>query len=306
MAWFKNSGAARKLAGPGLRPPLLGGRYQMGQRLATGGLSQVFDGVDMRTGQPVAIKLVPLPADLSESQRLDWRHRLHREAAISNKLRHSDIVAVHDAGIESAHAWLVMERINGVDLGRYTHPDRLLPDALVLQIAARVAGALAHAHAHGVVHRDLKPANVLVDLSADLVKLADFGVARTADSALTQTGMTLGTPAYHAPEVLAGAECTPASDAYALGVLVYELLSARRPHEADTLGALLQTISSDPAVPLATHRPDLPPSVGRQVARLLAAHPEHRPHDLAAWAHQTAGLASVISRVMSSDVALRS
>lgn len=305
MGWLRFSRKAAPAVLTGFGPPLLAGRYQLGARLGRGAVGQVFDGVDMRTGGPVAIKFIPLPEALTAAQRHDWLQRLHREAEVSHRVRHPDIVAVHDAGLEPRQAWLVMERVNGVDLTRYTDRHRLLPEALVLRLAARVALALAHAHEHGVVHRDLKPANVLVDVGAGHVKLADFGVAHTEDSSLTRTGMLLGTPLYMAPEVLAGAPCTPASDAYALGLMVYELLSGRRPYEADSLGDLLRAMNAAAPTALARHRPDLPPAVLALVAAMLASQPQDRPADLGAWASEAAGLAAVMSRVLTPDVALR-
>jgi len=191
-----------------------------------------------------------------------------------------------------------MERVRGVDLARYAEPQRRLPDDLVLRIGARVASALAHAHARGVVHRDLKPGNVIVNLAAGQVKLADFGVARDADASHTRTGMSLGTPAYMAPEQLAGEPASPASDAYALGVMLFELLTGRRPHQADTLGALLRATASQPPAALRALRPDLPAPAAAAVEALLARDPADRPADLDAWAGQVAALAALMARLL--------
>lgn len=256
----------------------------------------------MRNGRAVAIKMVPLPHDAGPQTRQDWLQRLHREASISERLRHPDIVAVLDAGLEGPHGWLVMERVSGVDLQRYTNRQRLLPESVVLRIGARVAAALHHAHRQGIVHRDLKPANVLVDLSSGQLKVADFGVAGTAGHDITRTGLTLGTPAYMAPEVLAGATAGPSADVYALGVLLYELLCGRRPHTADTLGELLRAQAADHGMPLATLRPDLPATVVAQVQPLLAARADDRPSELAAWAAGAAGLAKVLAKVIAPGV----
>lgn len=305
MGWLPFSRRTAPTTLTGFGPPLLAGRYQLGARLGRGAISQVFDGVDMRTGGPVAIKFIPLPETLTATQRHDWLQRLHREAEVSHRVRHPDIVAVFDAGLEPHQAWLVMERVNGVDLSRYTQPSRLLPEALVLRIGARIALALAHAHEHGVVHRDLKPGNVLVDVGAGHVKLADFGVAHTEDASITRTGMLLGTPIYMAPEVLAGAACTPASDAYALGLMLYELLSGHRPFEAASLGELLQAMQTAVPTPLVHYRPDLPLAVRELLVPLLAADPQARPTGLPSWAGSAAGLANVMSRILSPEVALR-
>jgi serine/threonine-protein kinase len=299
MSWFslkrQPSGAPPDAGSP---QPLLNNRYRLGARLGEGGGSQVLEADDLRTGQQVAVKLIQLPAALADGQRQEWVRRLHREAELARKLDHPDIVAVIEAGLQGRQAWLAMERIRGVDLSRYTQRHLLLPENLVLRIGARVAAALAHAHARGVVHRDLKPANVLVNLAAGQVKLADFGVARDEDASVTRTGMTLGTPAYMAPEQLAGAPAGPATDAYALGVMLFELLSGRRPHQAATLGDLLQATANQPPASLARLRPDLPAPAVAAVEQLLARQPADRPADLDAWATSVAALAALMTRLM--------
>jgi serine/threonine-protein kinase len=198
-----------------------------------------------------------------------------------------------------------MERVRGVDLSRYTQPNRLLPETLVLRIGARLAAALAHAHARGVVHRDLKPANVLVNLAEGQVKLADFGVARLDDARMTRTGLTLGTPSYMAPELLTGAPASRASDAYALGVLLFEMLTGRRPHQASSLGELLHQIAREPATALAALRPDLPAPVLAAIEQLLAPDPARRPADLARWGAGLGRLAALMSQLLWPEVVTR-
>ena len=299
MTWFSLKRRTPAAAPDSDTPtPLLHGRYRLGARLGDGASSQVREAVDLRTGGTVAVKLISLPLDLPAPQRKEWVARLQREAALARRLEHPDIVAIIEAGIDAGQAWLAMERVRGVDLSRYTQRHLLLPENLVLRIGARVGAALAHAHAQGVIHRDLKPANVLVNLASGQVKLADFGVAREQAGNLTRTGMTLGTPSYMAPELLAGAAATPASDAYALGVMLFELLTGRRPHEADTLGALLQATARQPPASLARLRPDLPAPAVAAVEALLARDPADRPADLAAWAGQVAALAALMARLM--------
>lgn len=302
MSWFRpkqpatGQAGALQAAGPAA---LVHGRYRLGTLLGTGGGSQVHEALDLRTGGAVAVKLVHLPPDLDARQRAEWQARLEHEATLSRRLSHPGIVAVLDAGLQGRQAWLAMEQVRGVDLGRYTQPQRRLPENLVLHIGAQVAAALAHAHRLGVVHRDLKPANVIVNLAAGQVKLADFGVARDAQAEPTRTGLSLGTPAYMAPELLAGEPASPASDAYALGVMMFELLAARRPHEADTLGALLQAAASQPPASLRLLRPDLPAPATAAVEQLLARRPADRPADLDAWATHTAALAALMGRLIS-------
>ena len=306
MAWFSLWRDAAQ-ATPALRiddgPPLLAGRYRLGARLGQGASAEVREAVDLRTGNSVAVKLISLPHDLPEALRKEWLQRLQREAELARRLDHPDIVAVLEAGLQPGGAWLAMERVRGVDLSRYTQRHLLLPETLVLRIGARVAAALAHAHANGIVHRDLKPANVLVNLADGQVKLADFGVARDEDAHATRTGLTLGTPAYMAPEQLAGAPASAASDTYALGVMLFELLAGRRPHQAATLGELLKATASQSPASLARLRPDLPPTVVAAVEQLLAHDPADRPADLAAWSAQMAALSALMARLLSPTVA---
>jgi serine/threonine-protein kinase len=147
----------------------------------------------------------------------------------------------------------------------------------------------------GLVHRDLKPANVLVDWATDTVKLADFGLSRAAGAAHTGTGIVLGTPAYMAPEQLAAAEPTAASDLYALGVTLYELLAGRLPHEGRSMGELLRQVSGETPEPLQRVRPGLPAAVGDLVARLLAKAPADRPGPASAVAAKLAEAAASLA-----------
>jgi serine/threonine-protein kinase len=306
VAWFQfKRGTAVSTPATSLDagPPLLAGRYRIGERIAEGAAATVHEAVDLRTGNSVAVKLIRLHADLPVEQRKEWLHRLQREAELARRLDHPDIVGVYEAGLQAGGAWLAMERVRGVDLSRYTQRHLLLPETLVLRIGARVGAALAHAHANGIVHRDLKPANVLVNLATGQVKLADFGVARDDDANATRTGMTLGTPSYMAPEQLAGAPANAASDTYALGVMLFELLAGRRPHQAATLGELLKATASQPPASLAALRPDLPPTVVAAVEQLLARDPAARPADLAAWSSQLAALSALMARVLTPSVA---
>ncbi len=298
MSWFKrkNVEPTPPDASPA-GPPLLAGRFRLGALIAQGAAGEVREAVDLRTGGRAAVKLVPIPDEYAGPHRREWVERLEHEAALGRHLAHPDIIAVLDWGLTAHHAWLAMERVLGADLSRYTRATRLLPEPVVLKIGARVADALAHAHQCGVVHRDLKPANVLVDLGHDQVKLADFGVARLTSSRATRTGVTLGTPSYMAPELLSGAVATPASDAYALGVMLYELLTGRRPHQAETLGELLRVTARETPTLLASLRPDLPASVCAEVQLLLARVPSQRPQDLAAWGAQIDALAGLMSRL---------
>jgi eukaryotic-like serine/threonine-protein kinase len=259
-------------------PPRFG-RFQVTGLLGRGASGQVYLAEAAGEGR-VAIKTLELDTALPAREQAEHRERFQRQAEVMRSLAHPDMVRLLDQGVAGGTPWIAMELALGVELSRYTRANRLLPEPVVLRIAARVAHALAHAHARGVVHRDLKPANIRVDLGSDSVKLLDFGVARVEDAAVTRTGVTLGTPAYMAPEQLTGDHADPRSDAYALGVMLYELLAGRLPYPATTLGELLRAVSAGHPEPLSQRRPDVPPGLADLVMRLLARHPGDRPQDL--------------------------
>jgi serine/threonine-protein kinase len=246
--------------------------YRLLRFIGQGSLGTVHLAEEIATGLPVALKLVPLRAGAASA-----RKAFLASTEVARGLVHPDIVAVHAVGVEGHIGWLAMEPVPGTDLTRYTRPGRLLPEALVLQVGERMARALAYAHAQGVVHRDLKPANVLVHWPTQTVKLADFGLARAADAVQTGTGVVLGSPAYMAPEQLAGGVPTPQGDFYALGVMLFQLLAGRLPHQGESMGELLRQVASDAAPDLRTLRPTLPAAVAELVARLLAKRLADRP-----------------------------
>jgi serine/threonine-protein kinase len=276
--WWHQRQAAAAGPAPEPAPPVHFGRYQVTGLLGRGASGQVF--VAQAGDQRVAIKTFELNAALPLREQAEQRERFERQAEVMRGMGHPDIVRLLDQGTLGATPWIAMELATGAELSRYTRANRLLPEAVVLRVIARVAGALAHAHARGVVHRDLKPANVRIDLGEDRIKLLDFGVARLEDAAVTRTGVTLGTPAYMAPEQLTGDHADARSDVYALGVMLYELLSGRLPHPASTLGELLRAVSAGEPVPLAHWRPDLPAGLAELVASLLQRDPAARPADL--------------------------
>lgn len=233
-----------------------------------------------RTGAPaaVALKRVPLPAEREDAAAFnDARARFLVEAYAAQQLRHPHIAAVLAAGEAHGQGWMAMELVPGGDLSRYATPARRLPEPVVRHIGERLASALAHAHAAGIVHRDLKPANVLVHWESGTLKLTDFGLARTADAQATRTGVVTGSPAYLAPEQLAGAMAEPRSDLYALGVLLFELLCGRRPFESAHMGTLLQQVANEAAPDVRTLLPEASAGMAELVAALLKKQAAQRP-----------------------------
>jgi len=277
--------------------PIPTGRMIDGWRLerliARGAMGALYGAVDPQHDRCCAIKVVVPPPDLSPADRDALLARVDAEAAALARLSHPGIVQIYAAGRLPEGAWLRMELLPGCTLQRYTLPGRLLPEPALLELGARIAQALAHAHGHGVVHRDLKPENVLVDWSSSRrVVLTDFGVARLDDASRTRTGLVVGSPAYMAPELLTGQPPDARSDLYALGVLMFQLLTGRLPYEAAGLGDLLRQIARGELPDLQALRPGLEPALAQAVEGLLARRPADRPADAGAVASAWQALAA--------------
>jgi serine/threonine protein kinase len=235
---------------------------------------------DEELQRPVAVKV--LAASLGSDPEL--RARFVREARAAARLSHPNVVAVFDVGDDGGLPYFVMEHVDGGTLeGRGP-----LPAEEAVALVRQAAAGLAHAHAEGVVHRDVKPGNLLVR-SDGTVKVADFGIARAAgDSRLTQAGTILGTAAYLAPEQAVGDHATPATDVYALGSVLYELLTGRPPRTPRTLAELSY---DEPLTPVRDLAPSVPPAIEDVVMRCLAADPRYRPQDAGALAAELGGSA---------------
>lgn len=265
------------------------GGCKLHRLIEPGAQAALYAGLDELEDQGArAIKLLALAPGASAGEQAEAIKHFELESQALLRLAHPGVVRCHRAGVQEGIAYLVMELLPGCDLRRYTHPQRLLPPGQVIRIAMAVAQALAHVHGHGIVHRDLKPANVMVDWPTRRVVVTDFGVARLADAQRTTTGVMLGTPAYMAPELLAGSQVTAAVDLYALGLLIFELLTGQLPFRADGMGELLRQVAQEPAPALDGWIEDLPPGLGTLVAALLQKSPSARPADAATVARSLA------------------
>jgi serine/threonine-protein kinase len=262
----------------GLRPGTLFAGLRIERLIGRGALGAVYLAHDPVSGAARALKTLPLQPG-AEASAQDARQAFMAEAEAARRLHHPDIVQVFDAGQAGGLGYLAMELLPGCDLSRYTQPARLLPEPLVLEIGARIAEALAHAHRQGVLHRDVKPANVMLHLPSGSLKLTDFGLARLHDATRTRSGLLLGTPAFMAPELLAGAGADTRSDLYALAAMLFQLLTARLPHEGESMGHLLQSIAREQPLALHALRPELPAALSALLARALSKSPAAREGD---------------------------
>ncbi|MDP9071699.1 MAG: protein kinase [Actinomycetota bacterium] len=228
-------------------------------------------GRDLHLGRRVAVKL--LRRDMAEQPSV--RQRFVAEARAAARLVHPNVVAVFDAGEEDGLPFIVMECLPGRSLADDIAAGPIDPER-VRRIAAEALAALQAAHDAGVVHRDIKPANLLLD-DKDAVKVADFGIAKITEGLdLTTTGMLVGTPAYLAPERLAGHPGSSQSDLYSLGVVLYEALTATKPFVGDTPLALVHAIDQGRPSPLVQARPDLDPKLAAAVERAMEKDADRR------------------------------
>ena len=259
---------------------ILDDRYSLQRVLGRGGMAEVWRAVDLRLDRPVAVKI------LNTAGRADpvALQRLHREARTVARLDHPHIVAVHDVNIADDGAFLVMELVEGGSLADLLARGGPLPVRQAVTIAAQTCDALAAAHAAGIVHRDIKPANLLLTPSGT-VKLCDFGIARLAHAGsgatLTHPGTVIGTAAYMAPEQAVGDPTGPPTDLYALGCVLYAMLTGAPPFGGENPIAVLQQHLNQAPPALPTGRMGMAPQLDRLVGELLAKNPAERPADAA-------------------------
>ncbi len=268
----------------------LGGRYHIRRLCGEGAMGRVYEAQHIDIGRRVAIKV--LHARFHHSA--DLVERFRREARAASKIGHPNIVDVTDSGTTPDGAfYFVMEFLDGVNLEDLILRTGPLPVERALLVTAQIARALEAAHAADVIHRDLKPANVMLvnrNDEADFVKVLDFGISKDLDlavgAALTRPDIAIGTPAYMAPEQAAGKAADALTDVYAVGGLLYEMLTATQPCTGDDAIEVLQRKASEDPRPIGELRPDLPRGVQRLVTRALARTPSDRQASMAALKEQ--------------------
>ena len=259
---------------------LINGRYRLIAPLGEGGMATIWRAVDEQLDREVAVKL------LREQFGNDpgFAARFRQEARAAGSLSHPNIVPVYDYGTDEDGAqFIVMQLVEGDDLATLLRDRGHLQTDDAVRVALGVASALEAAHRRGLVHRDVKPGNILITDDGD-VKVTDFGIARAvSEASMTVTGTTLGSVHYFSPEQARGDEVTGASDVYALGIVLYEMLTGRRPFEGDSAaGVALKRLNEDPQPP-STFRP-VPSGLSAIVMRALQREPEDRFPDAGSFA----------------------
>jgi len=252
-------------------PTVLGGRYELIDKLGSGGMSNVYRSKDRILERTVAVKV--LAEHLSDDDRFVARFR--REALAVAKLIHPNIVQVYDTGVDHDRHFIVMECVEGRSGAQILKSEGVLDPEIAVEIGVQACAGLEYAHRHGIIHRDVKPGNLMVvggpvGGGPMTCKLTDFGIARAAEQTrITQVGSVGGTAAYLAPEQVRGDEATSATDVYALGVVLYQFLTGRLPYEGSSLAELAVRQQNEKPLSPRTYNNDVPETVSASVMRAL-------------------------------------
>jgi serine/threonine-protein kinase len=256
----------------------LSGRYETAERLGSGGMSNVYKATDRILERQVAVKI--LAEHLSDDERFVARFR--REALAVARLIHPNIVQVYDSGVDDGRHYIVMEYVAGRSGAQILQRHGPVSAETAAEIGIQACAGLDYAHRRGIIHRDVKPGNLMITGgpvgSGELVvKLTDFGIARAIEQTrITQVGSVVGTAAYLAPEQVRGEEATPATDVYALGVVLYQFLTGRLPYEGSSLAELAVRQQNEKPLPPSTYNSEVPETLGAAVLRALEGDPNRR------------------------------
>ena len=268
---------------------LFAGRFEVLAPLGEGGMGVVYRARDRDLGDIVALKLVRSETMLTDPNALE---RFKDEVRLARRISHRNVARTHDFGEADGIYFVTMEYVAGTPLKELLKARGRLPVDATVSVGKQLCRALEAAHDQGIIHRDVKPQNIVVAPDG-LVKVMDFGIARAVErkKAMTQTGLVVGTPEYMAPEQLMGQTLDARADLFAAGVVLYECLTGRRPHDADSAMGLVSKVLTEAAVPPHEIAPDVPVPLSLLIARALAKDPADRPRSAAEMYEELARVA---------------
>jgi serine/threonine protein kinase/beta-lactam-binding protein with PASTA domain len=291
-------------SGDALTGRVLDGRYRVGPRIARGGMATVYEATDLRLDRTVAVKV--MHEGLADDE--EFVRRFQREARSAARLAHHNVVAVFDTGDDDGTLFLVMEYVPGLTMRDLIRKEAPMSPAKALSVIEPVLAALAAAHDAGILHRDVKPENVLM-ADDGRVKVADFGLARAINSETQHTatgGVLIGTVSYLSPELVVDGRADARADVYAAGVLLYEMLTGHKPHQAASpIQVAYKHVHEDIPAPSAS-TPGIPPYVDALVARATARDPDLRPADARVLLYQVRRVRNALDHGVVSDPDLMS
>jgi len=251
------------------------GKYEIVEKIGVGGFGTVYRGRDPFIKRTVAVKTC-------QSDDEEIKKRFFREAELSGNLHHRNITTIYDFGVQDGVPYIVQEYLTGEDLDKMIKRGDVIPLARKVEILMDVCEGLSYAHAAGIIHRDIKPSNIRI-LKDGAVKIMDFGIAKSfqSESNLTQTGITLGTAAYLAPEQIRGEPVDPRTDIFSLGILAYELLTGQKPFRGEHISTVLFKILNEKPEPPSKTDPHIPPGIDRAVEKAIEKSPPNRYESVA-------------------------
>ncbi|QIB66057.1 serine/threonine-protein kinase [Kineobactrum salinum] len=251
------------------------GRYQVQEHIGEGGMAHVYKAFDPSINRTVALKILKAEHCADE----EHNNRFLREGKAAGALTHPNIVTIYDVGSLEGAPYIMMELLEGESLGDILQQGRRLPITTIIRIAIQLAKAMDYAHTRGVVHRDMKPDNIILGADGESVKITDFGIARMDSSPgneTTQVGMMLGTPRYMSPEQASGTIVDGRADLFAVGVIMYEMITGQKAFDAESLPTLIMQIVKKNPVPIRQLTTDAPAGLQKIVNKLLQKNPQRR------------------------------
>lgn len=251
------------------------GRFEVVGELGRGAMGVVYKGTDPKIGRMVALKTIQFSLTNGDADGMQMRERFLVEARATGQLQHPNILTIYDVGEEGDLTYIAMEFIEGGDLEEMVRGNKFRDYDHIIDIVRQVADGLDHAHSKGIVHRDIKPANIMM-AGGKIPKIADFGLARLSNSTLTATGTVLGTPSYMAPEQIRGRKIDGRADLFALGVILYEMLTGEKPYGGDSITSVIYRVVNEEPIPPKKLNMDLPEAIDQFMQKALAKEPAQR------------------------------